>query len=143
MKDQSPRTRGSTLATFRAYCPLMIVYAILCLVFVLVTIMGVKLPLDAQTFEGSTASRIVTVAAAVLGLIAGILGYGAAKRRNLGVIKFCGVLSIVMIALYCVTMVLSQAHTNPHLWILLGATSIIPGSFGGSAIRLSAAGLDC
>lgn len=132
----------STLHSFRAYCPLMTIYSILALLFVIVAMMGISLPFDLQTFEGSTTIRIVTAAAGILGLIASFVGIHAAKVKSSGQLRLCGILSILMILLYCVTMVLSDGHTNPHVWILLGSTSIIPGSFGGTALRLAAKGWD-
>lgn len=132
----------SKLASFSAYCPLMVIYSILVLLFVIVAMAGIPLPLDAQTFEGSTAVRIVSIAAGILGLIAALIGSHAAKTLNSGQLRICGVLSMIVIALFCAMMVLSDGHTNPHAWILLGSTSIIPGSFGGSALQLASKGWD-
>ena len=130
----------ATLASFRAYCPLMFVYSILILLFVIVALAGIPLPLDAQTFESSFAIRIVSVIAGILGLVAALIGAHAAKLQNSGQLRLCGALSMILIVLFCAMMILSDGHTNPHVWILLGSTSIIPGSFGGTALRLAAKG---
>lgn len=142
MSERIGDSKVNTFGSFKAYCPLMIIYAVLTLALVVVSIAGIKLPFDAETFESTTASKITTTAAGVIGLIAGFLGLKAVSDKNITVIKVCGALGFVMIGLYCATMFLGQAHTNPHFWIFLGASSVIPGSFAGSAMRMSALGLD-
>lgn len=132
----------STLYAFKAFCPLMVIYSLFALAFVVLSFTGVSLPLGAQAFESTAASRIVTTIAGLLGLVAALIGSSAAKTMHTGLLRVCGMCSILMIALYCVTMVLADGHTNPHAWIILGSTSIIPGAFGGYALRLAAKGWD-
>lgn len=133
-------TPHETLHAFKAVCPLMIVYSLLALAFVVVAILGISLPLNAQEFESTTTSRIITTAAALLGLCAGILGLHASKAGKIGIIKTCAYLSYIMIILYCAAMFLADGHTNPHAWIILGATSAVPGWFGGYAMNLAKSG---
>lgn len=131
----------ATLHAFKAMCPLMIIYSLLALAFVVVALLGFSLPLGAQEFEATLPSRIVTTVAGLLGLISGIVGMRASKTENTRVVKVCGYLSIIMIILYCAAMVLADGHTNPHAWIILGSTSVVPGSFGGYAIKLAKNGV--
>lgn len=132
----------STLSAFRAFCPVMVVFSILSLAFVAVAYLGVPLPFDIQTFESTELVRLATLAAGAVGLLASFLGRSAAVNQNSGLLKLCAVLSLVMIALYCAIMFLADGHTSPHVWIALGFTSVVPGTFGGYALRLALRGWD-
>lgn len=134
--------RHITLIQFKGYCIPMVAFSIFVLLFIIVFLMGVPLPLDAQTFEGSEAVRIVSAVSGVLGIISGILGIKAAAERNDLLLKICAVSGIIIVVLFCSSMLLADGHTNPHAWILLGMTSIVPGSFGGTALRLLKNGWD-
>lgn len=134
--------KNYTLASFKAYCIPMILFSVCLILFAVVSFAGIRLPLNAQNFEGSDTIRIVSVAAGVLGIIASCAGMKSAKTKNGTLLKICGVLGFIVIIMGCAMMILADGHTNPHVWILLGMTSIIPGGFGGTAIRLAIKGWD-
>lgn len=132
----------STLAAFRSFCPVMTIFSIFSLAFVLIAYLGVPLPFNIQTFESTGMVRLATLAAGIVGLAASFLGRRAAIRQNSGTLKLCACMSILMIALYCAIMFLADGHTSPHIWIAFGFTSIVPGTFGGYALRLALRGWD-
>lgn len=138
---QEPKEKANhAMLRFQAYAPLLLVYSALSIVYVIIVMTGVGSPFNPASFESSAASQIVTLLAGVLGLAASLSGLNAAKTGNMGVIKLCAVMGFVMVALYCVVMVLGNGHKSPSVWILLVVFSIIPATFGGVATQLAIKG---
>ena len=130
----------SSVDRFRVYCPLMMIYSILAVIFVGLSIAGVKLPFDIEAYESTAASQIVSAIGAVLSVIGAFVGMSALKNESNGAIKFCAVIGFVVVVSYCASMVLANGHTNPHIWAIFGSIGIIPGLFSGAAIRVATKG---
>ena len=135
-------TTPTPTQNFRVYCPMMLIYSVIAIIFVALSIAGVRLPFDTQSFESTFASRLLSALGGILGLVGSVIGMSALKNRSMGLIRLCGVIGVVVVAFYCATMFIGNGHTSPHIITIFGAISIIPGVFGGTAIRLAAKGLD-
>ncbi|MDO4544530.1 MAG: hypothetical protein Q4C25_00090 [Bacillota bacterium] len=131
-----------TAVRFHGNCVPLIIFSVFVLLFVVVAAMGIKLPLDAQSFEATTLIKVLSVVAGVLGILAGFIGLRAANEKSDGKLRLCGVMGLIIIVIMCTLMILSDGYTNPHVWLLLGTIAIIPSYFTGNALRLIRFGWD-
>ena len=134
--------KNHAVQDFQAYTPIMIVYSIIAVLFVIMSVAGVKLPFDAQEYDSTTAGQVLSGIGSVLALIASFVGINAVKNKNMGAIKFCAAAGLIAVVTYCITMFLANGHLNPNIWGIFGTISIIPGLFSGAAIRIASKGWD-
>ena len=134
--------KNNEIQNFQAYTPVMMVYSIIAVIFVLLSVAGVKLPFDAQEYDSTTTGQLLSGIGSVLALIASFVGMNAVKNQSMGAIKFCAVAGTIAVVTYCITMFLANGHLNPNIWGIFGTISIIPGLYCGAAIRISAIGWD-
>ena len=134
--------QNSAVQNFQAYTPVMLVYSIIAVIFVLLSVAGIKLPFDAQEYDSTTTGQMLSGIGSVLALIASFVGINAVKNNNMGAIKFCAAAGAIAVVTYCITMFLANGHMNPTIWGIFGTISIIPGLYSGSAIRIAAKGWD-
>ena len=134
--------KNSAVQNFQAYTPIMLVYSIIAVIFVLLSVAGVKLPFDVQEYDSTTMGQILSGIGSVLALVASFVGMNAVKNQNMGAIRFCAIAGAIAVITYCITMFLANGHMNPNIWGIFGTISIIPGLYSGAAIRISAIGWD-
>ena len=134
--------KNSAVQDFQAFSPLMMIYSIIAVLFVVLSVSGVKLPFDAQEYDSTTLGQILSGIGSVLALIASFVGINAVKNKNMGAIRFCAAAGTIAIITYCITMFLANGHLNPNIWALFGTISIVPGIYCGAAVRIASKGWD-
>ena len=134
--------KNSAVQNFQAYTPIMLVYSIIAVIFVLLSVAGVKLPFDVQEYDSTTMGQLLSGLGSVLALVASFVGISAVKNQSMGAIRFCAIAGAIAVITYCITMFLANGHMNPNIWGIFGTISIIPGLYSGAAIRISAIGWD-
>ena len=134
--------KNNGVQNFQAYTPIMMVYSFIAVLFVVMSVAGVKLPFDAQDYVSTSLGQILSGIGSVLALISSFVGISAIKNQSMGAIRFCAVAGFTAVITYCITMFLANGHLNPHIWAIFGTISIIPGLYSGAAIRISSKGWD-
>ena len=135
--------RTNAVQDFQVLSPLMLIYSIIAVIFVVLSVSGVKLPFDAQEYDSTSLGQILSGIGSVLGLIASFVGRKAVDNQNMASIKFCAIAGMIAVITYCITMFLANGHLNPNIWGMFGTIAIIPGLYSGSACRIAAKGWDC
>ena len=134
--------KNNAIQDFQSFTPIMMIYSMIAVLFVVMSVSGVKLPFDAQEYDSTTLGQILSGVGSVLALIASFAGRNAVESKNMGVIKFCAAAGTIAVITYCITMFLANGHLNPNIWAMFGTISIVPGLYSGAAIRIASKGWD-
>ena len=127
---------------FQSLTPIMMIYSIIAVLFVVMSVAGVKLPFDAEAYVSTTLGQILSGIGSVLALIASFVGRNAVNNKSMGIIVFCAAAGTIAVITYCITMFLANGHLNPNIWAMFGTISIVPGLYSGAAIRIASKGWD-